>query len=417
MSAGLTTQFSRRTLDARRRITARILSGLMALQLVSPAWADSYQIRVPANISPEALLPALEATPAQIDFGDVAVGDTAMASSTLMNKGTAPATLGFSSVPAPYAFNHDCVNPLPGGQNCSLNFTFTPATNAPQPEASLSISGGKTPVLVTLKGNGSLPLAAIGELKASTSSDFGTVTLGSTQQRSFTFKNVGGLPASGIYAQIPAATGLTLVSNNCGTQASPITLAANGQCIVTLSFGGSVSAALTGASLAVQGGFENSPQSIALSGTAGEFNAQGAWSSAAGSIVAPSSAHLTYSTLTANGSGKNVGHQDQTLYLRNVGTHGPLSSRFILSGDTTHFLVQEVRTVSNDDTGGYCSPSNGGVTTDCMAADVLNGSQTHIRVLIRYQPKAVGNHTVTVTPSTNNGTVLPAQITLTGAAQ
>ena len=416
MSTGLTTQFSRRTLDARRRITARILSGLMALQLVSPAWADSYQIRVPANISPEALLPALEATPAQIDFGDVTVGDTAMASSTLMNKGTAPATLGFSSVPAPYAFNHDCVNPLPGGQNCSLNFTFTPATNAPQPEASLSISGGKTPVLVTLKGNGSLPLAAIGELKASTSSDFGTVTLGSTQQRSFTFKNVGGLPASGIYAQIPAATGLTLVSNNCGTQASPITLAANGQCGVTLSFGGSVSAALTGASLAVQGGFENSPQSIALSGTAGEFNATAVWSSSAATTTALTSADTTYATLTSNSTVLNVGYQDKILYLRNTGTNGALAVKAALSGDTEHFSIVSVGSEHKFGVSSGCYAGDG-KTTPCLTEDVKGGNYTHIRVTVRYQPKAVGNHTVTVTPSTNNGTVLPAPITLTGSAQ
>ena len=398
-----------RFIAARRRMTANALPILMALQLVSPAWAASYVARVPANISPEALLPELTIAPAQVDFGEVTVTESAMASSTLTNKGAGSATLIFSSVPEPYAFSHDCVNPLPGGQNCSLNFTFTPATNAPQPDATLSISGGRAPVQVQLEGSGRLPLAAIGELKAITSADFGTVTLGSTEQRTFTFKNVGGVPASGIHAVIPVTTGLTMGINTCGTQASPITLSPNGQCSSTLLFGGSVNASLSGAALSMQGGFANSPQAIQLSGTAGLFNSQGAWSSIYSNQVGLTTANKTFPTLRVNTTSQS------TFYVRNIGTNGAISMRFQVSGDTTHFNYIGVRKFYRaDGSAGTCGGD--GLATFCVSDDVNGGSYPGISVIVRYTPKAAGNHTITLTPHTNNGTVMPEAMTFTGNA-
>ena len=135
------------------RITAHLLSALMALQLASPAWAQTYQVRVPANISPEALLPELTVTPAQIDFGEVAKASSAMANATLTNTGDRAAEIRFSSLALPFDFNHDCVNPLPSGQNCSLNFSFTPTETGAHTGA-LSVSGGKLPVAIELVGTG-----------------------------------------------------------------------------------------------------------------------------------------------------------------------------------------------------------------------------------------------------------------------
>ena len=187
------------------RITAHFLSALMALQLASPAWAQNYQVRVPANISTEALLPELTVTPAQIDFGEVAKASSAMANATLTNTGDRAADISFSSLALPFDFNHDCVSPLPSGQNCSLNFSFTP-TEAGAHTGALAVSGGKLPVAIELVGSGGLPLAAIGVFNAvgawsssyssvvaptSTTLDFGNRTPGQVADRIVYLNNTG----------------------------------------------------------------------------------------------------------------------------------------------------------------------------------------------------------------------------------
>lgn len=56
-------------------------------------------------------------------------------------------------------------------------------------------------------------------------------------------------------------------------------------------------------------------------------------------------------------------------------------------------------------------------TSTCLATDPATNyyADRHVRLILRYAPTAPGNHTITITPSTTNGSVLPGALTLTGA--
>lgn len=401
---------------SRTRLISRCLGALLALQSVSPAFAQQYVVRVPALISPSALQPMLSIADGEIDFGSITIGDSGMAATTLQNASDKAATLNFSDLPAPYGFSHDCVNPLPGGQNCALNFTFSPTQEGVQPGATLSISGGQLPLHIQLQGSGSLPLAALGEIKANTSADFGSVTLGSTQQRTFTFKNIGNEPATGVFATVNEAAGLSVAStSSCGTEAAPKNVSAGGTCSVTLNFGGNEPAALNDTRLTLAGGFQNSPLALGLTGTAGVFDVIGAWSSTSGAYT-PISAH-NYATTT-------VGYNTEFIArLAHRGSYGPLSVGYRLVGDTEHFSIVTVR--RSNAMGGSCI-TGGEIATDklsftpCKSGSLSGGvaDTTHqIEAIINYSPKSIGQHQVRVEPYSNNGSILPEPLVLNGQSE
>lgn len=102
-----------------------------------------------------------------------------------------------------------------------------------------------------------------GSLTADTSTDFGQVQVLSTATRSFTFKNTGNSPLSSLYPTL-VGSGLVLDSANstCGTQASPIVLAPNANCVVKVKYAPATEGVLAG-SLSL-----GSYASIGLAGTA-----------------------------------------------------------------------------------------------------------------------------------------------------
>jgi hypothetical protein len=161
------------------------------------------------------------------------------------------------------------------------------------------------------------------------------------------------------------------------------------------------------------------PEAVTLTGT-GEFNATGAWSTNAGSVVALTAANLDYG-VKATGS-----LVDKALYVVNTGTYGAQAVGFTLSGDTSQFRIISVDAVESYSTDYYRSCTTGGVvaadrlsTTPCRAADIAAGraAGAQIKLVVRFAPTAVGKFNVTVTPTTNNGTVLPAAVTLSGTGQ
>lgn len=146
----------------------------------------------------------------------------------------------------------------------------------------------------------------------------------------------------------------------------------------------------------------------------GEFNPTAAWSSSATSLVAPTAATLSYGTRTTNTV------LDKTIYVSNPGTHGAQSVGFTLSGDTSHFQLTQVRRVRNASDTYACNAggviSAGVTSTPCLADDkALTGwVYPGLHLVVRYNPTSVGEHSITITPNSNNGTVLPTPITLTG---
>jgi hypothetical protein len=159
------------------------------------------------------------------------------------------------------------------------------------------------------------------------------------------------------------------------------------------------------------------PGALSLTGSAA-FNPVAAWSSAPASLVAPTAAALSYGTRT---TGTTL---DKVLYLRNTGTNGAQAVGFTLSGDTSQFKIISVYKARRDslDTVYGCSTggaiAGGGMSaTPCLAEDPASASYAYsgVYVAVRYTPTVVGDHSVTITPTTNNGTVVPGALSLTGS--
>jgi hypothetical protein len=297
------------------------------------------------------------------------------------------------------------------GQSCSVTVVYSPATAAPL-VGNVVIGGTYTnsPASLSLTGMGAE--SANGVLTADTSSDFGTVTVGASTSRSFTFYNSGNGPANGVSASIPGTTGLTMTSNTCGTAAAPVTVGPNATCMITLAYGGSKSSRLSDVALSVAGTFTGAPASVALSGTVGDFSSNAAWSSYYQSVTALTPADLTFGTRTVDG------YLTKNLYLINTGASGAMSVGYILTGDVNHFELGQPKQGSPTNssacaTGTGILATNRLSSTPCLTSDVKT-STYGVLLNLTYRPKSIGDHSITVTPISDNGTALPGAITLTG---
>ncbi|HEY4009321.1 MAG TPA: choice-of-anchor D domain-containing protein [Acidobacteriaceae bacterium] len=101
----------------------------------------------------------LTLTPTSLDFGTVAVGQSAQLSVTATNTGTSPITFGAFTASGPYTVtNGTCPvsgGTLAAGAQCSFTVTFTPTADAAQPGlVSLASSATQMPLTVALTGTG-----------------------------------------------------------------------------------------------------------------------------------------------------------------------------------------------------------------------------------------------------------------------
>lgn len=115
---------------------------------------------------------------------------------------------------------------------------------------------------------------------------------------------------------------------------------------------------------------------------------------------------------------------DHVVYLNNTGGYGQLAAGLVLSGDTDQYQVFLNRASGYGPgvlaclSGGIAT---GNVITPCLASDPGQGGGdpwafSKVQVTIRHKPTAAGTHTLTLTPATNNGSVMPGALTFTGAA-
>src|SRR6185312_4681272 len=97
--------------------------------------------------------------PTSLDFGSVSVGQSGQLTVTATNTSGSPITFGSLTTTGPYAAsNGTCPAAganLAAGAQCTLNFTFTPATGSAQSGIlSLSSSATQLPLAVALMGVG-----------------------------------------------------------------------------------------------------------------------------------------------------------------------------------------------------------------------------------------------------------------------
>ncbi len=352
----------------------------------------------------------VEASAAAIDFGLVFVGDVGTKGSALLNKSSAPVTVSSVSTSGPFRASHNCAT-VAASDNCAAIVTFEPTSDgAVSGLLTYSLAGGGK-VDVVLNGTGQTRVAS-GALTAMTSADFGNVSVGAgTVQRTFRFTNTGTKAATGLSASVGATAGLVMSANTCGTAASPVSVGAGSTCSITLQWTPTEAASLAGTQLAVSGDFTNSPASLELTGTAGGFSAAAQWSTSSAALTPPGASDTSFGAVSGGTTAT------KTLFAYNTGANGKQSVGFVLSGDTSQFKLTKL--VSAGQTS--CSGTSGAIAADglsaqpCTANDIVTGTlASQIQFVVTYAPTEAGNHSITLTPSTNNGTSLPAPLQLTG---
>lgn len=381
-------------------------------------WAPGVRAPLAANPSPPTsggtAVGLLEPV-ASADFGGVRVGQVALRSFRFTNTGDGSANdvravVGNPdlSIASSSCGTTGALVTIAPGASCAIEVAFAPSSAGPL-QSTLAIGGvySNSPSALSLTGQGIAD--AVGTLQAVTTGDFGTVPVGSSVARSFTFRNTGNLAATNIAAQVPTVTGLSVSSNSCGTAAAPVTVAAGASCSISLAYGGSTASKLASASLQVVGNFTGAPASLALTGSIGSFDAAGTWSTSYNSVVAPSGA-FSFGTRTTGSSAALV----KTIFLRNTGTSGSLAASYRLTGDTQHFTITGL--VRHNASGSTEYACQGAIAANQLSvAECVAGSSTEqLSLSIGYTPKSSGAHRVSLVPLSSNGTALPAPLEVTG---
>ncbi len=123
-------------------------------------------------------------------------------------------------------------------------------------------------------------------------------------------------------------------------------------------------------------------------------------------------------TSGAMGTIENLTTVSKRFQLAKTTGTGLMSVGFVMTGDTSQF---QFTTVGTSLSGGWTCGAGGAISADktsiayCSARDTT-GALANIEFDVRYAPKVVGNHSITVTPITNNGTSLPAPLVITGSS-
>ena len=134
--------------------------------------------------------PAVSASPLELDFGHVGVGQTsAVLAVTIRNPGDA--TLGGFAGGAPsdpqFGAGQNCAGGVPPGGNCQYSFTFTPTAEG-EVRGTSSSATAAGPFAIGLRGTGVGPRLWVTPLEL----DFGTVPVGETSApQVVTITNVG----------------------------------------------------------------------------------------------------------------------------------------------------------------------------------------------------------------------------------
>lgn len=392
---------------------------------------------------------AFDATPTG-DYGTTTVGATASRTFTLRNAGKSTDKLASTPTVTGSGFtltDGTCVQGMSLAINatCTITVAVTPGSTgaATGSIAAVSTQGAQTQLALTSNAiQSEYTVSGAAGSNSAPVTDFGNASVGTTTPVVNYFYLRDNANLATVVTNLVSLRGDTSfaitdirVVNSAGTAVvvcSTSATASTGQCSAAASsrairIAVQFAPASVGAKAAVLRLEHNGSQGVSevqLTG-AGVFNATGAWSTSMGSTAAPTAADLTYGTKTEGATAV-----DKTFYIRNVGTNGGEAVGFVLSGDVGKFQLVNVqkagvvRTMYGPaNATATCAPS-GTIGADklsaepCQADDIANaGNYPHIAVTVRFTPTNLGDFSVTVTPITNNGTRLPAPITLTGSVK
>ena len=208
-------------------------------------------------------------TKGPLTFASTVVGTTEGARQSITLKNTGTATLGSLAISitgtdaSSFSQSNTCGTSVVAGGHCAIIVTFKPAASGSL-TAKVSIVDNATgsPQTVSLAGTGTAPVVSL----SPTSLSFPTTKKGTTAAtKAITLKNTGtaalALSGSGLGISM-AGTDASSFSqtNTCGTS-----VAAKGQCTITVSFKPAATGSLS-ASVKIADHASNSPQSVGLSG-------------------------------------------------------------------------------------------------------------------------------------------------------
>ena len=196
------------------------------------------------------------ASPGALSFGSVAVGSTSAAQTvTVSNPGSAAAAFSGLAITGDFSQTNTCGTSVPASGSCTVSVKFAP-TAAGSRTGTVSATAGGNAITVNLSGTGVAPGPILNATPGSLSYA-ATVVGSSATPQAITVTNSGTAAAtvSGV-----SATGDFSQTNNCAS------LAVNASCTVTVGFKPTASGARTG-SLVVTSNANNSPTTIALSGS------------------------------------------------------------------------------------------------------------------------------------------------------
>jgi hypothetical protein len=180
--------------------------------------------------------PALQLVPATLDFGAVAVGQSAEREVELRSSGSAALSVSAHTLLGAQAGDFSVVNPahcsgvLPPGQACRLLLRFAPqgAPGARLATLRVASTSASAPPDVALAGN-----AVVGDISASPLSlDFGVLTVGQSAERSVTLTSTGAVAARVDTVGLLGAQAAQFSTTGCAGQ----TLAPGASCTVTVRY-------------------------------------------------------------------------------------------------------------------------------------------------------------------------------------
>jgi hypothetical protein len=218
--------------------------------------------------------PVMGIGPMQLSFSSQSVGTNSAAQTiNLQNLGSAPLTINSIVTSGDFAETNTCNGSIAAGSMCSASVTFKPTAGGTR-NGTLTITDNASgsPQVVQLTGAGAAPAVTL----SASSLDFGsqppnttsapkTITLTNSGTATLNISRVG---TSGDFAE----------TNTCGT-----TVAAGANCTISVTFTPTAGGSRTG-QLTITDDAAGSPQTVALTGSGGDF-----------SIPAPNSTTATVS--------------------------------------------------------------------------------------------------------------------------
>ncbi len=278
------------------RMKQRLAALLALTQLVSPVLASTsfeYQRRIPTLVVNGANTPSgnnsgaptLPPAPAPVTspatslststlaFGAVEVGQSTSLNVRLTNTGDgtltlsgAPALSGSSAFAFPSGGGTNCGSSLAPNAYCDTTVQFSPtARTSSTGTLSFVSNAAGSPTVVELTGSGAQSLATLAA-SSGTGTDFGAVMLNASTSLNFTFSNTGDRALTAVQATV-VGDGLSLVNNNCGTAAAPVTVALGGSCTFSVAYAPTAMGTLSSASVSVASSASNGPSSLSLTGS------------------------------------------------------------------------------------------------------------------------------------------------------